>query len=688
MSKAENFQLVSDYEPKGDQPKAVDELTANLHAGKKFQVLLGVTGSGKTFTIANTIANINKPTIIISHNKTLSAQLFGELREYFPHNAVEYFISYYDYYQPEAYIPETDTYIEKDTDVNEDINRLRLRATASLMSRRDVVIVSSVSCIYGLGSPLDYEQLLISIEIDNGPSRSELLQRLIQIHYRRNDFDFQRGVFRVRGDVIEIYPAYHDEVVRVEYWDDTVEKLSTVHPLTGEVLKEKQRVDIYPAKHFVTERSKIREAVKSIEQELQERIAEFQQEGNLLAAQRIEQRTRYDIEMLMEIGYCTGIENYSRHISGRAPGSRPYTLLDYFPDDFLVIIDESHMTIPQIKGMYRGDRSRKLTLVEHGFRLPSALDNRPLYFEEFDNIVPQMICMSATPSDWELTQTGGEVVEQLVRPTGLVDPKITVKPSEGQIEDVVEIIQDRVARNERVLITTLTKRMAEDLAGYLAKFDFKARYLHSEIDTLERVEILRDLRIGEFDILVGINLLREGLDLPEVTTVVIFDADKQGFLRSRKALIQTAGRSARNIKGEVILYADKVTDAMREAIDETTRRRQIQLEYNKEHGIEPKSIIKSADSIMRSTQIADMKNFDKQEPGVKLPAYLEDLPFEQKVDELTRLMESAAKNLDFEFAAFIKGKISKLKEQASQTRKARIEYINERIRKSSFFKND
>ncbi len=652
------FKLISDYQPQGDQPKAIAELTEGLKRKEKYQTLLGVTGSGKTFTMANVIANAGKPTIVISHNKTLAAQLYGELKGFFPHNAVEFFISYYDYYQPEAYVPTSDTYIEKDTSVNDDIDRLRLRATSSLLERDDVVIVASVSCIYGIGSPQDWKELLLFLEVGHEKERDKILKDLIDIHYSRNDIEFSRGTFRVRGDTIEIHPAYEESAIRLELFGDTVEKISRIDTLTGEILEEKKRVAIYPAKHFVTTYPQLEKAIKKIEMELEERLTFFRSQSKLLEAQRLESRTRFDIEMMREIGYCTGIENYSRHLSGRTPGERPYVLLDFFPQDFLMIIDESHQTVPQIKGMYAGDRSRKEVLVEYGFRLPSALDNRPLFFDEFESLIDQVIFVSATPAEFELQRCQGVVVEQVIRPTGLIDPKITVKPSANQVDDLLEEIRTRANRKERVLVTTLTKRMSEDLADYLAQMNVKVRYLHSEIDAIDRVEILRDLRLAEFDVLVGINLLREGLDLPEVSLVAILDADREGFLRSETSLIQTAGRAARNRAGEVIMYADLITDSIRKAIDETDRRRRLQEEYNKKHGIVPEGIFKSREEILRTTAFADSRTAS-QKKEEKLD-FLEKLSLEDKIRELQRAMKKAASNLEFEKAAFLRDELSKL----------------------------
>ncbi|MDQ7053564.1 MAG: excinuclease ABC subunit UvrB [candidate division KSB1 bacterium] len=603
----EKFELVSDFEPTGDQPRAIEQLAEGILRGDRFQVLLGVTGSGKTFTMANVIANVNRPTLIVSHNKTLAAQLYGEFKKFFPYNAVEYFISYYDYYQPEAYIPSTDTYIEKDTSINDEIDRLRLKATSALLSRRDVIIVASVSCIYGLGDPSEYREQLLILRRGQQMDRNRILMKLVDIHYTRNDYELQRGTFRVRGDVIEVMPAYEREAVRIEMFGNEIDSISQIDTVTGEVLEELDSVAIYPAKHFVTSQPRLEQAIKAIEVELEERLEWFRSQGKLLEAQRLEMRTRFDLEMLQELGYCSGIENYSRHLTGRKPGQRPYTLIDYFPDDFICFIDESHVTVPQIHGMYHGDRSRKETLVEYGFRLPSALDNRPLTYEEFESLVPQMIFASATPGDFELERTGGVVVEQLIRPTGLMDPVIEVRPVKGQIDDLLGEIQRCVAKGQRVLVTTLTKRMAEDLTDYLADLDIRVRYIHSEIDALDRVEILRDLRLAEFDVLVGINLLREGLDLPEVALVAILDADKEGYLRSERSLIQIAGRAARNVEGKVIFYADRITQSMRKAIEETERRRRVQKEYNEKHGITPTTIYKSVEDVLQATRVADVK---------------------------------------------------------------------------------
>lgn len=660
------FQLASDYQPTGDQPRAIEELSRGILRGDKYQTLLGVTGSGKTFTMANVVANVNKPTLVISHNKTLAAQLYGEFKSFFPHNAVEYFISYYDYYQPEAYVPTTDTYIEKDTSINDEIDRLRLKATSSLLSRDDVLIVASVSCIYGLGDPEDYKQELIILNRGQRIERNALLGELVDSHYTRNDFEFTRGTFRVRGDVVEIFPAYEEEAVRVEFWGDEIEAMSTVNTVTGEIISEEASVAIYPAKHFVTPSDKLQRAIAAIREELDERLRWFRDQGKLLEAQRLEMRTKYDLEMLQELGYCSGVENYSRHLSGRAPGQRPYTLLDYFPKDFLTIIDESHVTIPQINGMYHGDRSRKETLVEHGFRLPSALDNRPLTFDEFESMMNQMIFVSATPADYELEKCQGVVVEQIIRPTGLMDPEIEVRPVHNQIDDLIGEIRLRVAQDERVLVTTLTKRMAEDLTDYLAGMDIRVRYLHSEIDALNRVEILRDLRLAEFDVLVGVNLLREGLDLPEVSMVAVMDADKEGYLRSKRSLMQIAGRAARNVSGKVIFYADTITESMQATIDETNRRRAIQREYNREHGIEPTTIRKSYEQVMNSTRVADVRaqRWGKGK-GTRVNENqwkkLSPLEKEELLDRLEKEMLEAARRLEFERSAELRDEIDRLK---------------------------
>ena len=653
------FQLVSDFGPRGDQQQAIDSLLAGFEEGEKYQTLLGVTGSGKTFTIANVIAKWGRPTLVMSPNKTLAAQLYGEFKGFFPNNAVEYFISYYDYYQPEAYIPQSDTYIEKETSVNAEIDKLRLRATSALFEREDVVIVASVSSIYGLGSPEEYKQQLLLLELGTKFNRRDLLGRLVDIHYNRNDIDFARGSFRVRGEIVEVHPAYDDYGIRIEIvWDEIV-SITRFNILTGHRLEDMKRVAIYPAKHFVTTPTKLAEAMKAIRGELSDRIGELNGEGKLLEAQRIGQRTRFDLEMLTEIGYCNGIENYSRHLSGRKPGQPPYTLLDYFPSDFLMIMDESHVGVPQIRGMIGGDQSRKRVLVDYGFRLPSALDNRPLTLDEWDSRIHNVIFVSATPADYEIEKSDAVVVEQIIRPTGLMDPQIEVRPSQRQIDDLLEEIQLVVARNERVLVTTLTKRMSEDLADYLAKADVKVQYLHSEINSLDRVAILRNLRLAKFDVLVGINLLREGLDLPEVSLVAILDADKEGFLRSERSLMQTAGRAARNAAGKVIFYADKVTRSMSAVIKETNRRRKVQDVYNKRHGIEPQTIRKSVDEILAQTTVADGK-IEEVTKAVQRNM-LSDWEKEELIDRLTREMANASEALEFERAAKLRDQIWELR---------------------------
>jgi len=660
-----HFQLVSDFKPTGDQPRAIAELSNGLTNQQRHQVLLGVTGSGKTFTMANAIANLGKPTLIISHNKTLAAQLYGEFKSFFPKNAVEYFISYYDYYQPEAYVPSSDTYIEKDTSINDEIDRLRLKATSSLLSRDDVIIVASVSCIYGLGDPEDYKHELLILKRGQTIERDRILTQLVESHYTRNDFEFKRGTFRVRGDVVEIFPAYEQEALRIEMFGDEIEQISLVNTVSGEILSAQDTAAIYPAKHYVTPYHKVERALVAIRQELEERLELFRSQNKLLEAQRLEMRTKYDLEMLQELGHCSGVENYSRHLSGRAAGQRPYTLVDYFPRDFLTIIDESHATIPQINGMYHGDRARKETLVEHGFRLPSALDNRPLTFAEFEGMMKQMIYVSATPADFELEKSKGVVVEQIIRPTGLMDPQIVVKPIKHQIDDLIAEVRECVKRQERVLVTTLTKRMAEDLTDYLAGMDIRVRYLHSEIAALNRVEILRDLRLAEFDVLVGVNLLREGLDLPEVSLVAVLDADKEGFLRSARSLMQIAGRAARNVAGKVIFYADNITDSMQRTIDETNRRRQIQEKYNEEHGITPKSIYKSYEQVMSATRVADVKA-PKYGKGTVSAVDTRDwkklspLEKEEILDRLEKEMLDAARKLEFERAAELRDEFDRL----------------------------
>ncbi len=664
------FILTSDFKPSGDQPQAIKELTEGVARGDKYQTLLGVTGSGKTFTISNVIANFNKPVLIMSHNKTLAAQLFGEFRQFFPKNRVEFFISYYDYYQPEAYIPVTDTYIAKDSSVNDEIDRLRLRATSALLSGdSNVIVVASVSCIYGIGAPDEWIKQMVIVKKGQRIERNVLLRKLLDILYVRNDFEFQRGTFRVRGDIIEIIPAYElERALRIQLFGDEIEKISYIHHLTGDVLGETDSEVIYPAKHFVTSAPTLERAMKSIEAELEERLEYFRQVGKLLEAQRLEQRTRYDLEMMSEVGYCSGIENYSRHIAGREPGSRPFCLFDYFPKDFLLVIDESHVTVPQIGGMWHGDRSRKTTLVEHGFRLPSALDNRPLTFEEWEAGVPQIIFVSATPGPYELNKSGGVVVEQIIRPTGLIDPVVEIRPVLHQIDDLIAEIRERANKKERVLVTTLTKRMAEDLTKYLSDINIRIRYVHSEIDALERVEILRDLRLGDFDVLVGVNLLREGLDLPEVSLVAILDADKEGFLRSDRSLIQTAGRTARNVNGKVILYADTVTGSMKRMMDENLRRRERQIEYNRVHNITPKTIYKSVDEVLASTAFADVKasrdaRRDRQEAPKVAEQVMRYLTVDQRkdlVEELKTEMRNAAKDLEFERAAELRDEIDRL----------------------------
>ena len=651
----DKFKLVSKFKPQGDQPKAIKELTESILAGKKYQTLLGVTGSGKTFTLANVIARINKPALIISHNKTLAAQLYSEFKEFFPHNAVEYFVSYYDYYQPEAYIPSTDTYIEKDSSINDRLDRLRLSATSSLLSRNDVLIVASVSCIYNLGSPQDYRELLVVIEKGQEVSRDELIRQFIRIQYERNDYEFVRGRLRVRGDVLEVFPAYKEKALRIELFADKIEKISEIDPLSAETLATLEKIAVYPAKHFIVSEDKTKNAITSIKAELEEQLKLLKSQNKLLEAQRLESRTKYDMEMLSEIGYCHGIENYSRHISARPPGSRPYCLIDYFPQDFLTIIDESHVGIPQIRGMYEGDRARKETLVEYGFRLPSCLDNRPLRFDEFNELIKRAVYVSATPNDYETNLSKGEVIEQIIRPTGLVDPEIIVKKSAGQIEDLAAEIRKLSRKNERVLVTTLTKRMSEDLTAYLQDKGLKVKYLHSEIQTIERSKILRELRQKEFDCLVGINLLREGLDLPEVSLVAILDADKEGFLRSETSLIQVAGRAARNINGKVIMYADTLTGSMKRAISESNRRRKIQLEFNKNNEITPRSIQKAIKQGIEDLALAD--EFIAGLTGEAKDKY----EMRKYIAELEYEMELCARNLQFEKAAVIRDKIKELR---------------------------
>lgn len=647
-----DFKLHSPYKPTGDQPAAIDKLVESINNGHKEQTLLGVTGSGKTFTMANIIEKVNRPTLVLAHNKTLAAQLCSEFKEFFPENAVEYFVSYYDYYQPEAYIANTDTYIEKDSSINDEIDKLRHSATLALAERRDVIIVSSVSCIYSLGDPIDYRNMVISLRPGMEKSRDEITKKLVEIQYERNDINFVRNKFRVRGDVLEIFPASSgDKIIRVEFFGDEIDRISEINPLTGELISVLKHAAIYPASHYIVSKEKMQTAVKELERELEERLEFFRKQGKLLEAQRIEQRTRYDIEMLMEIGFCTGIENYSRVLSGREPGSAPFTLLDHFPKDFLLFVDESHVTLPQVRGMYAGDRARKESLVEYGFRLPSAFDNRPLNFSEFYDRINQVVFVSATPGDLE-KEKSSVIAEQIIRPTGLLDPLISVRPVEGQIDDLISEINMRTEKKERVLVTTLTKKMAEDLTAYFETMGIKVRYMHHDIDTVERMEIVRDLRLGEFDVLVGINLLREGLDIPEVSLVAILDADKEGFLRSERSLIQIIGRAARNAHGEVIMYADSVTDSMANAIRETNRRREIQNKYNEEHGIVPKTIVKKVSDVLEISSKGETteKKFGKLSKAEK----------QKLIDELTREMKDAAKMLEFEHAAYLRDKIKKL----------------------------
>jgi excinuclease ABC subunit B len=652
------FELHSDFQPTGDQPQAIEKLLAGIARGDKHQVLLGATGTGKTFTVASVVAQVQRPTLVMAHNKTLAAQLYAEFKDFFPNNAVEYFVSYYDYYQPEAYVAKHDLYIEKETDINEEIERLRLAATVGLMSRRDVLIVASVSCIYGLGSPEAFGKVVINLNLGEAVRRTALLRQLVEIHYERNDLELKPGAFRVRGDTLEVMPPHAEIGYRIAFFGDDVERITTFSPLTGEILAEHETVDFYPAKHFITEADKLKGAIVDIEKEVEDRIAYFKQNNLLLEAQRIEQRTKYDLEMLREVGYCSGIENYSRHLDQRAPGSPPWTLVDYFPPDFLLVIDESHMTVPQIGGMWGGDRSRKEELVKYGFRLPSALDNRPLSFEEFQQRMGQVIYTSATPGPYEM-ERAAQVVEQIIRPTGLVDPQVDVRPSKGQIDDLLGEIRQRVERGERALVTTLTKRMAEDLADYLMELGIKVHYLHSEVETLERIEILRDLRLGVYDVVVGINLLREGLDLPEVSLVAILDADKEGFLRSTTALIQTTGRAARHINGQVIMYADKMTDSMTRAIDETNRRRKIQVAHNEEHHIVPAGIVKAVrDLTARLRMMAE----EKGEYQATWPAQLPKDELARLIKELEKQMKAAAQNLEFEKAALLRDQIFELRQ--------------------------
>ncbi|UQZ94405.1 excinuclease ABC subunit UvrB [Bacillus safensis] len=657
---SDRFELVSNYQPQGDQPKAIEKLVEGIHQGKQHQTLLGATGTGKTFTVSNLIKEVNKPTLVIAHNKTLAGQLYSEFKEFFPNNAVEYFVSYYDYYQPEAYVPQTDTFIEKDASINDEIDKLRHSATSSLFERRDVIIIASVSCIYGLGSPEEYRELVLSLRTEMEIERNQLLRKLVDIQYSRNDIDFQRGTFRVRGDVVEIFPASRDEhCIRVEFFGDEIERIREVDALTGEILGDRDHVAIFPASHFVTREEKMEKAIINIEQELEEQLEKLRENGKLLEAQRLEQRTRYDLEMMREMGFCSGIENYSRHLTLRPPGSTPYTLLDYFPDDFMIVVDESHVTIPQIRAMYNGDQARKQVLVDHGFRLPSALDNRPLTFNEFEKHINHIVHVSATPGPYELEKTP-EVVEQIIRPTGLLDPIIEVRPIEGQIDDLIGEIHARVEKNERVLVTTLTKKMSEDLTDYLKEIGIKVNYLHSEIKTLERIEIIRDLRLGKYDVLVGINLLREGLDIPEVSLVAILDADKEGFLRSERSLIQTIGRAARNAEGRVIMYADNMTKSMDIAIQETKRRREQQEAYNEKFGITPQTIHKKIRDVIKATKIHE----DSEEYETKAAPKLSKMSKKERekvIEKVELEMKDAAKALDFEKAAELRDLLLELK---------------------------
>ncbi|HCZ5748221.1 TPA: excinuclease ABC subunit UvrB [Staphylococcus aureus] len=652
------FKIHSDFEPQGDQPQAIKEIVEGIKAGKRHQTLLGATGTGKTFTMSNVIKEVGKPTLIIAHNKTLAGQLYSEFKEFFPENRVEYFVSYYDYYQPEAYVPSTDTFIEKDASINDEIDQLRHSATSALFERDDVIIIASVSCIYGLGNPEEYKDLVVSVRVGMEMDRSELLRKLVDVQYTRNDIDFQRGTFRVRGDVVEIFPASKEEIcIRVEFFGDEIDRIREVNYLTGEVLKEREHFAIFPASHFVTREEKLKVAIERIEKELEERLKELRDENKLLEAQRLEQRTNYDLEMMREMGFCSEIENYSVHLTLRPLGSTPYTLLDYFGDDWLVMIDESHVTLPQVRGMYNGDRARKQVLVDHGFRLPSALDNRPLKFEEFEEKTKQLVYVSATPGPYEIEHTD-KMVEQIIRPTGLLDPKIEVRPTENQIDDLLSEIQTRVERNERVLVTTLTKKMSEDLTTYMKEAGIKVNYLHSEIKTLERIEIIRDLRMGTYDVIVGINLLREGIDIPEVSLVVILDADKEGFLRSNRSLIQTIGRAARNDKGEVIMYADKMTDSMKYAIDETQRRREIQMKHNEKHGITPKTINKKIHDLISAT-VENDENNDKAQTVI--PKKMTKKERQKTIDNIEKEMKQAAKDLDFEKATELRDMLFELK---------------------------
>ena len=655
------FEIRAPFEPHGDQPSAIVELSAGVRDGARFQTLLGATGTGKTLTMAHVIAQSRRPALVMSHNKTLAAQLYGELKSLLPGNAVEYFVSYYDYYQPEAYIPATDTYIEKDASINEDIERLRLRATSSLIERRDVVVVASVSCIYGLGNPVDYRGLMLHLEVGQESPRQQILRGLVDILYKRNDIAFERGAFRVRGDTVEVFPAYEEQAIRIELWGDEVERITRFDPLTGDTIAVLDRTSIYPASHYVTRRHTIEEMAPLIREEMGAQVASFREAGRLLEAQRIETRTNFDLEMMLEMGTCPGIENYSRYTSGRRPGERPACLLDYFPEDFLLIVDESHVTIPQIHGMHKGDRSRKLTLVDHGFRLQSAIDNRPLTFDEWRTVLNQVLFVSATPGDYELELCGGVVTEQIIRPTGLVDPPIDVRPVRGQVDDLLAEIRERADRGERVLVTTLTKRMAEDLSEYMQSVGVRVRYMHADIDTIERMEILRTLRLGRIDVLVGINLLREGLDLPEVSLVAILDADKEGFLRNARSLIQTVGRAARNANGRAILYADRITRSMRVCLDETERRRRVQLAHNERHGITPKTILKSVEEIERATRVADAREKPLAKVAEPARGYADEIDSEAYMKIIEEEMAKAAESLDFERAAALRDQLFDLK---------------------------